>query len=154
MSISLRSWTVLLVLPVWVALGCSGPALIPVTGKLVMNDKPLSNVQVDFHPDTDAGTTGPSSSGITDAEGNFTLQCKALNKPGAIAGKHRVILTDLDRYGTAFVGRGEYRNEDPKGSKEVPKLPRFPATYSDLTKPILVQEVTAGMQPITLTIKK
>jgi hypothetical protein len=135
--------------------GTADPMLVPVSGRLTLGDKPLGNVQVDFHPDPDAGGAGPSSSAVTDADGKFTLVCQAQGgKPGAVVGNHRVVLTDLDRYGNVFVGRGDYRTDDPKGPKETPKLPRFPATYSDLTRPVLKQAVSAGMAPVTLVIKK
>jgi hypothetical protein len=137
------------------AAGCSGPKLVPVTGKVTMNGRPLKNVRVDFHPDPDQGTKGPSSSGVTDADGNFTLASTGSgNAPGAVVGHHRVILTDLDVYGDVLVGRGDYRTEDPKGPKEVPKFPRFAAVYSDLSQTSFKQEVTAGMGPVTLEVKK
>ncbi len=146
-----------LLLPLLALAGCgpAAPTLVPVTGRLMMGGKPLGNVQVDFHPDPDAGIAGPSSSAITDAEGKFTLICTTPDrKPGAVVGKHRVILTDLDRFGTVFVGRGDYRSEDPKGPKEVPKLPRFAARYGDLANSPLRQPVSAGMGPIELTVQK
>ncbi|HVL11965.1 MAG TPA: hypothetical protein VM529_05340 [Gemmata sp.] len=136
--------------------GCSrGPEFVPVSGKVVMNGKALGNVKVEFHPDPDAKTTGPSSTATTDAEGNFTLACPSNgNEAGAVAGNHRVILSDLDVYGTVFVGRGDYRSEDAKGPKEVPKIPRVPAQYSDLSRTPLKLEVKAGVSPVTLEVKK
>ncbi len=136
--------------------GCArGPKLVPVSGKLLLNGKPLKNVKLDFHPDPDKGTTGPSSTGTTDDQGNFTLTCSAPgNKPGAVIGHHRVILTDLDIYGNVFVGRGDYRSDEGGVSKEVPKLPRFPATYSDLSQSPFKIEVKEPMEPVTLKIGK
>ena len=151
---TLRPWLVVALAAVLGA-GCSGPTLVPVSGQVTMNGRPLKNVRVDFHPDPDQGTKGPSSTGVTDADGNFTLASTAPgNAPGAVVGRHRVVLTDLEVYGTAFVGRGDYRSEDPKGPKEVPKFPRFPAVYSDLTNTPFKQEVTAGMGPVALDVKK
>ena len=153
---TLRSWLIVPLAAAVLAAGCSGgPKLVPVTGKVTMNGRPLKNVRVDFHPDPDQKATGPSSSGTTDAEGNFTLASTAPGSaPGAVVGHHRVILTDLDTYGDVFVGRGDYRSEDPKGPKEVPKFPRFPAAYSDLSQTPFKQEVTAGMGPVTLDVRK
>jgi len=137
------------------AIGCSGPKLVPVTGKLTMNGAPIKNVKVEFHPDPDKGTKGPSSYGITDAEGNFTLVSNDKDgAPGAIVGHHRVVCTDLDVYGNVFVGRGDYRTEDPAGPKETPKYPRFGAVYSDLSNTPFRQEVIAGMAPVSFDIKK
>lgn len=135
--------------------GCSKSAtLVPVSGKLTMNGKPLGNVKVDFQPDPDQGTKGLGSSGTTDAEGNFTLTYSAEGKPGAIPGFHRVILTDLDVFGNTFVGRGDYRTEAPGGPKETPKRARFPELYGDLAKTPFKQEVKPGMGLVTLEIKR
>jgi hypothetical protein len=149
-------WLILPLSAAILAVGCSrGPKLVSVSGKLTMNGTPLKNVKVEFHPDPDKSTAGPSSSAITDGDGNFTLVCADKgNPPGAIVGHHRIVLTDLDVYGDVFVGRGDYRSEDPKGPKEVPKFPRFPAVYSDLSKTPFKQEVTASMGSIKLDIKK
>jgi hypothetical protein len=134
--------------------GCSsGPTLAEVKGRVTMNGKPLGNVRVDFHPDPDKGTTGAGSSGTTDADGNFALKFGD-GRPGAIVGHHRVILTDLDVFGTVFVGRGDYRTEDPKGPKETPKKARFPDVNSDLARTPHRFEVKPGMEPVTIDVKK
>ena len=152
---SARRWPILPLFLGLLAAGCTGgPKLVPVTGKVTMNGKPLKNAKVDFHPDPDMGNTGPGSSGTTDENGNFTLVCSQGAKPGAVVGHHRVIVTDLDVYGTVFVGRGDYRTEDPKGPKEVPKFSRLPATYEKLASTPFKVEVKADMGPVTLDVKK
>jgi hypothetical protein len=136
------------------AAGCSsGPRLAEVRGRVTMNGQPLKNVKVSFHPDPDKGTRGAGSNGTTDADGNFTLTYEG-GKPGAVVGHHRVILTDLDVFGNVFVGRGDYRTEDPRGPKETPKFPRFPETYSNLGRTPFAVEVKPGMDPVTLEVKK
>lgn len=137
--------------------GCTpAPKFTPVSGKVMMNGKPLGNVRVEFHPDPDAKGAGPSSTATTDSNGQFTLTNPgAGSEPGAVIASHRVILSDLDVYGSVFVGRGNYRHEDEKGvPKEVPKIPRIPAVYSDLSKTPLKIEVKPGMEPVTLEVKK
>lgn len=120
-----------------------------------MNGMPLKNVKVDFHPDPDKGTTGPNSSGITDENGNFTLTCTDKgNPPGAVVGHHRIVLTDLDIYGNVLVGRGDYRSDDPKGPKEVPKFPRFGKNFSDLSNTPFKQEVKPDMAAVKLEVTK
>jgi len=135
--------------------GCSRDVpLAPVSGMVKMNGKAIGNVRVDFNPDPDKGTTGRGSTGTTDDNGNFKLVYDD-GREGAIIGNHRVVLTDLDTYGTKFVGRGDYRAEDKVGQKvEVPKASRFPKHYSDLPKSPLKQEVKAGMAPVVLEITK
>src|SRR5262245_45066205 len=134
---------------------CSGrPRLAEVSGTVKMDGKRLANVKVDFHPDPDRGSTGPGSSGTTDAGGNFTLTCSD-GRPGAVVGNHRIILTDLDVYGNKFVGRGDYRSESPTGAPvEVPKKARFPEVYSDLTRTPLKEVVRGGLPPVVIEIKR
>jgi len=135
--------------------GCSNaPTLAEVKGKVTMNGKPLGNVRVDFHPDPDKGTSGAGSTATTDADGNFALKFGD-GRPGAIVGHHRVILTDLDVFGTVFVGRGNYRTEDAKGGqRETPKQARFAAVNSDLAQTPFRFEVKPGMEPVVIDVKK
>jgi hypothetical protein len=128
--------------------------MVEVSGAVTMDGKPLGNVRVDFHPDPDKGTSGPGSSGTTDAAGNFKLMCSN-GRSGALVGYHRVIFTDLDLFGTKFVGRGEYRSEDKAGKAiVVPKKPRFPEVYADLVRTTVQQEVKAGMSPVNIELKR
>ena len=68
-----------------VAVGCnrSGLDLAPVAGVIKYNGAPVADAGVMFVP-----PTGPMASGITDAEGKFTLI--TANHPGALIGEHRV----------------------------------------------------------------
>lgn len=76
------------------AAGCGGaaarpdkPELAPVTGKLVQNGKPLADAFVEFTPEAGATSTGRS-----DAEGNFQLTY-ADGTAGAKVGGHKVRVT-------------------------------------------------------------
>jgi hypothetical protein len=126
--------------------------LVPVTGTVTMNGKPLKNVKVTFQPDPDKGTRGAGATGVTDDSGAFTLKYEG-KKDGTIVGHHRVLLTDLDIYGNVFVGRAEYRTEGPGGPKETPKAARFPNAYSDLARTPVEVEVKPGMAPVTIDVK-
>lgn len=70
--------------------GCSrgdGLVIAPVEGKIVMNGKPLPDVGVTFLPDG----AGPSASGNTNENGEFTLRT-AEPGDGAVVGSHKVVL--------------------------------------------------------------
>lgn len=69
--------------------GDTGPALVPVSGTLLIDGRPVAGVSVMFVPDNAKGTSGPASVGVTAADGAFTLTAPG-NRPGAIVGHHRV----------------------------------------------------------------
>jgi hypothetical protein len=69
----------------------------PVRGQLLVRGRPAGAVRVEFHPDAAVGTSGPSSSGETDADGRFILAYATPSSigQGAAVGTHRVVLRDL-----------------------------------------------------------
>ncbi len=85
------------------AIGCTDrpPAVVPVSGCVTLDGKPLANCVVVFQPvtpeaDASGGGSSPSamgSSGRTDAEGRFVLTLIDPDIPGAIPGTHVVTLT-------------------------------------------------------------
>lgn len=81
-----------------VAAGCGGPRFAPVSGKVTLDDKPLVGAMVSFYPLVDNPTpeTAPTSTGKTDANGQFTLEAsRSATQPGAMVGRHRVSVTLL-----------------------------------------------------------
>jgi hypothetical protein len=92
-----RSHTLLAVPLLLAVSGCGeeSHALVPVSGQVTMNKKPLPNVVVSFQPMATPSNAnpGPGSSAITDSDGRYTL--KLIGDPkrpteGAVIGKHRV----------------------------------------------------------------
>ncbi len=76
--------------------GCGKPySVVPVSGTVTLDNKPVEGVVVIFQPVAGPGVIdpGPGSSGMTDASGKFTLHLVTdQKKAGAVAGKHRVTL--------------------------------------------------------------
>jgi hypothetical protein len=75
-------------------LGCAqaGPKIVPVSGVVTLNGKPLADATVTFAPvapDGENNAAGDSSIGKTNANGEYTLTTSR-GVPGAIVGKHRV----------------------------------------------------------------
>ena len=73
--------------------GCSreeGPELAPVSGRVLMNGRPLSNVRVVFS----LGHSRPST-GITDEDGNYELRY-TISHNGALPGEHQVRFYKLE----------------------------------------------------------
>lgn len=73
------------------------PELVPVTGTVTYDGKPLADATVTFSP---MGTTqeGPGAGGVTDASGKYTLETLAQNgksKTGAVPGKYGVRISRM-----------------------------------------------------------
>src|SRR5207245_7871287 len=97
MEMTPRTCWVSLVLALLLA-GCGGGRsyeTVPVSGRVTLDGKPLANAMVTFAPMAGAGTKDaqPSSVDTTDENGHYSL---VLNdeghQPGAVVGKHKVII--------------------------------------------------------------
>jgi hypothetical protein len=115
------------------ALGCSeAPKLVPVTGVVKLNGKPLAGATVAFSPVAKAGeiNAGDGSAGKTNDSGEFNLSTSH-GVPGAIVGKHKVRIFAL----SPQVGSGE----PPRSGW--PLVNKVPARYNE--ESTLTFEVTA-----------
>ena len=71
-----RRFTVLLVIAVsgLTTVGCNrGPKIVPVTGKVTLDGKPMPFKSVYFFPDRSGATEGNGAGGYTDADSNYYL---------------------------------------------------------------------------------
>jgi len=109
--------------------GCdSGPSLVPVSGVVTLNDKPLTSGTVIYHPDKAKGNKfGGLSVGEINDKGEYTLQTNG--KPGAPVGPCKVTVTST---GSAEV---------PDNTKPSTKSPVNP-TYATVELTPLAVEVT------------
>jgi hypothetical protein len=75
--------------------------IVPVSGQITVNGRPLANTYVKFSPVPRPGQspldTNPGSHGVTDAQGCFTLQQIENDQPGVIVGEHRILMRS-DRF--------------------------------------------------------
>ena len=79
--------------------GCGGGLdLIPVSGTVTLDGKPVDGAAVVFVPV--AG--GPVASGTTEAGGKFRLM--TVNEPGAVPGEHHVTVTKQTMHGITADG--------------------------------------------------
>ena len=115
-------------LAVVLLLGCdSGPQLGAVSGRVTLDDEPLSGAVVMYEP---IGG-GPSSHAETDETGRYELMFSA-GKPGAAVGRHAVT-----------VNTKRFHIPD--------SVERVPAKYNRETQ--LEEEVVAGEQTINLELQ-
>lgn len=134
-------WFVLVMLSV--TAGCGGGAYPEVEGVITLNGKPLGNVQVQFLPDPEQDTRGPRSTGVSDKDGRFRLTTDD-KRPGAVPGKHRVLVEDLQQWDGIRMGRAD--------SNKPLKPSRLPGRYSDAAKTPLKVEVKSGGEPVKLEL--
>jgi hypothetical protein len=87
----LVGWFVLSVFP-----GCAHrlPPIVPAKGTVTINGKPLPNAKVTFVPMLEHFGAESNSTAVTDENGEFTLTCAYNNQPGAVVGKHVVLITE------------------------------------------------------------
>jgi len=80
------------------AVGCSDglPKLVPVSGKVTLDDKPLAFKTIYFHPEP--GTPGTGAAANTKEDGSYTLLAirggATKDLPGVPAGNYRVAITE------------------------------------------------------------
>jgi hypothetical protein len=72
--------------------GCGGAKYAPVSGRVLLDGKPVANATVVFTPDAEKNP-GPGSKGKTDKDGRFTLETMTGDQKGALVGVHKVSIT-------------------------------------------------------------
>jgi hypothetical protein len=115
--------------------GCGGSNIASVSGRVTLDNKPLANATVTFHPDSNEFNPGPGSQGKTDGNGEYTLKLLTKDVNGAVLGKHKVSITAYNEIAAA--GQPAHR----KGFG----TPLVPPEYN--AKTTLTFEVLAGGNP-------
>lgn len=77
-----------------IAVGCgeSGPSLVPVTGVVTCNGKPLEGAVIVFHPDS-TNKEGLPGEDITGPDGNYVVNSNG--RSGLVPGKYHILVTKL-----------------------------------------------------------
>jgi hypothetical protein len=104
--------------------GCAPapPATVPVSGIVTIDGKPAAGILVQYNPDFNTGGKVVASSGVTGADGRYTLKTDA-GLPGALIGKHKIVLIDNE-----FANGAEDANGNPiKPTKKL--VNRIPQQY-------------------------
>jgi hypothetical protein len=139
---SLRPYLILPLLLLPLACGKKvNTALVPVSGRVMLNNQPLAHADIRFQPERKAGDKDrPESYGETDEQGYFTL--KPVGKEwegteGAVVGKHFIQISKYDRtLGKDGLVLGEqvpYQyNRDSKMTFPVPPEGTKEANFLDL----------------------
>jgi hypothetical protein len=83
--------------------GLTPPRLVPVSGKLVYQNKPVPLAWLRFYPDAPQGGQGFVADGQSKQDGIFTLQTYP-HGPGAVPGRYKVVIT-LEARGAGIPNR-------------------------------------------------
>ena len=115
----LRAWEAVAALLCAMTIGCagaSGPELVPVRGRVVLDGQPLAKGTVTTIPPQGRGARGDIS-----PDGSFELSTAELG-PGAVVGLHRVgvVATESSEPGnpeatTKFIAPPKYANPESSG---------------------------------------
>jgi hypothetical protein len=110
-----RLLVLLLLLPLLA--GCGGGGVAAVSGRVTLDGRPLANAAVLFQPVSAAGNNnpGPGSTGVTDADGRYTLTITGKEQRGAVVGKHKVRIT--------MMAQTDSPDDKPRPVKQLP--PRY-----------------------------
>ena len=130
--------------------GCSSGIQMneQVEGTVKLDGAPLANVVVEFVPNLKSTTQAPVSSATTDASGHFKLIC-ANQKPGAVVGKHNVLI----RVGRGGGNGGAEEMDAPAAAPQSnAKRPTIPADYTSAQKTPIKIEVTADKHSYDVNI--
>ncbi len=122
-----------------VGAGCrSGIELLPVSGVVTLDGKPVEQATVLFKPET-----GPVAYGQTDSAGRFELS--TAGRKGAVPGKHKVSITK-----TKVTGVGNDEMVDPEKVKTEWIVPQ---KFTDPEKSELTAEVARGKTTFEFHLK-
>ena len=135
---------VVLALPAW-GCGKAKPATAPVTGRVLLDGKPVADAAVMFEPI--AG--GVPARGSTGGDGSFTLSTFARDD-GALVGRHRV---SISKFVTEGVAANEFGLEAAPGPPGLQPKAALPARYADPKTSGLEATVEAGGTSVEFTLQ-
>jgi hypothetical protein len=120
----LRELRMFAILVLLMLAGCQQSDLVPVSGTITLDGKPLAGVAVTFQPQrTEASKPVAStlgSTGVTDADGKYKLRSMASGSAGVAVGEHKVYIGPAGRAANdvAPCAPLELPNESRNGSLE------------------------------------
>ncbi len=119
--------------------GCGGNGLVPVSGKVLLDGKPIENAAVMFQSEDG----GVPATGITGPNGEFTLTTSGLGK-GASVGKNGVTVVK------SVVAQPNRKVEE---GEIVPMKVETPVKYASVQTSGITIDVKNGMEPVELQLK-
>ncbi len=129
-------------------IGCGAtvaPTTEKVEGTLTWRTVPLAGIRVQFVPQVEPGVKASASSGVTDEKGFFRLVLNDTGKPGAVIGKHKVVLH------AGRISGGDRSDKD--GEESAAKMSSsIPSSYSSISQTPFEIDVTPAQTEYKLVI--
>lgn len=123
--------------------GGSGPTIVPVTGRVTLDDEPVEGATVMMIP-----AEGRPATGLTDTKGEFRMTTLGDND-GAVVGNHRITVSLVK----LPEGPIDYEVADsPESLKLLQHI--IPARYDNPKTSGLTAEVRRGMEPLDLNLTR
>jgi len=128
------------------AIGCGGKGgpVLPVNGIVTLDDKPLDEATVIFHPEEEGATSGFARTG---SDGKFVIR-GAKGEKGLAPGKYKVTVSKMKLPG----GGGPDAPPPVAAVTEVDVQNDLPAIYSQAAHSILAYSVTGDGKPIEIKL--
>ena|SRR5579862_8673463 len=131
--------------------GCAAkrlPQLVEVEGQVLLDGEPLPKAAIEFVPELADFGAQYNSRAITDDEGHFKLVCGKSQEPGAVIGKHRVVVRDF----TPPQLRGRSEEDQTKLAEYFENLKNrpIPEIYGSMGKTPLRIEITPEQKSYTV----
>jgi hypothetical protein len=134
--------------------GCAPtlPPIVPVSGTVYLDNQPLPYARVEFVPDLEHFGAESNSFAVTDDQGRFTLTCVLGQQPGAVTGKHKVLVLEH----TPDEMRGMDGRAQQRLAEYTTKLKNrpIPDNYGIVSQTPLTVEVKEGQQVYDLHLSR
>jgi hypothetical protein len=122
-----------------------------VQGTVLLNGKPLPKASVTFVPQVENLGADSNSTSVTDENGQFTLTCAYNGQPGAVVGKHVVLIAEPPL------------PEELRNSRDVREVAQYraklgnrpiPPAYGMVSKSPLQIEIKEGQEAVKLELTR
>ncbi len=117
--------------------GDAGPKLVPVSGTITLNGKPLEGAEIAFMPDA-SNKAGLAATDLSGPQGNFKVS--TLNRSGAVPGKYKVKITKTPGAAKPDAAASDIHKEDPFMAQLGAESARDAAKGATVRKKEAVQE--------------
>jgi hypothetical protein len=134
--------------------GCTPklPAIVPVSGTVYLDGKPLAFANIEFVPDLRDFGAESNSTAVTDEEGHYSLVCSYRQQPGAVVATHHVLVMEhIPDEMRGMSARAQKQLSEYQAKLKNRPIPDF---YATLSRTPLTVEVKPGQETYDLQLSR